>query len=186
VSNENLVGSIREMYGRVVYTHKTHEKSADILVKRADNWKLAEVLLIALTTTGIISVLFGAGSCAQIVASILSAASLLTSVYQFRFLPEQQIVAHRITARSLWLVREKLQALLCDLNGESINDTEAREQRGRLMEEVHRIYETAPQTTEEAYKKAQEALQRKEDMTFSDEEIDKFLPPAARLAGRRE
>jgi hypothetical protein len=186
VNNEGLVGSIREMFGRVVYTHKTHEKSADVLVRKADNWKLAEVVLITLTTTGVVSVWFGAGTCTQIITAILSAASLLASVYQFRFLPEQQIVAHRITARSLWLMREKLSALLCDLNDGSIADGDAREQRNRLMNELHRIYETAPQTTEAAYRKAQEGLQQKEDMTFSDEEIDKFLPPGARLAGRSQ
>jgi hypothetical protein len=34
----------------------------------------------------------------------------------------------------------------------------------------------APSTTFRAYKKAQEALQKLEDMTFTDAEIDAFLP----------
>lgn len=34
----------------------------------------------------------------------------------------------------------------------------------------------APSTTFKAYRKAQEALQKSEEMTFSDGEIDAFLP----------
>jgi hypothetical protein len=41
---------------------------------------------------------------------------------------------------------------------------------------LHSIYAGAPSTNFKAYKKAQDALKNMEDMTFSDEEIDKFLP----------
>lgn len=44
------------------------------------------------------------------------------------------------------------------------------------MTELHKVYGGAPSTTTEAYKKAQEGLQRNQDMTFTDEEIDAFLP----------
>ena len=35
-SRATLEGQLREQYGRVVYSHKTHEKCADILLKRHD------------------------------------------------------------------------------------------------------------------------------------------------------
>ncbi|EHW92744.1 hypothetical protein ECDEC11A_1805 [Escherichia coli DEC11A] len=38
------------------------------------------------------------------------------------------------------------------------------------------MYSGSPSTTFEAYKKAQDALKNKEDLTFSEEEIDAFLP----------
>lgn len=34
MDNNILEGQLRECYGRVVYTHKTHEKCADILQKK--------------------------------------------------------------------------------------------------------------------------------------------------------
>jgi hypothetical protein len=49
-------------------------------------------------------------------------------------------------------------------------------ERDNLLEELHSVYSGAPGTTYQAYKKAQVALQQLEDMTFSDEEIDAFLP----------
>jgi hypothetical protein len=51
-------------------------------------------------------------------------------------------------------------------------------ERDHLLDELHAVYSGAPSTTYQAYKKAQEALQQQEDMTFSDEEIDAFLPAA--------
>jgi hypothetical protein len=50
------------------------------------------------------------------------------------------------------------------------------EQRDQLVTRLHTIYTGAPSITFEGYKKAQEALKKLEDMTFSDAEIDAFLP----------
>jgi hypothetical protein len=48
--------------------------------------------------------------------------------------------------------------------------------RDALLKQLHSVYGGAPSTTHQAYRKAQEALQRYEDMTFTDQEIDTFLP----------
>jgi hypothetical protein len=53
---------------------------------------------------------------------------------------------------------------------------EARVQRDRLIDELHVVYTGAPSTNYKAYIEAQKALQQLEDMTFSDDEIDAFLP----------
>ena len=49
-------------------------------------------------------------------------------------------------------------------------------ERDALMEDLHVVYSNAPTTNPRAYRKAQKALKQNEDMTFSDEEIDAFLP----------
>jgi hypothetical protein len=48
--------------------------------------------------------------------------------------------------------------------------------RDELVEALHKVYSGAPSTTFQAYKKAQEALQKLDDMTFTNAEIDAFLP----------
>ena len=50
------------------------------------------------------------------------------------------------------------------------------QQRDELLNQLHTVYMGAPNTTFQAYKKAQAALQRFEDMTFTDDEIDAFFP----------
>ena len=48
--------------------------------------------------------------------------------------------------------------------------------RDELIEQLHSVYGAATGTNAEAYQKAQKALKENEDMTFSDGEIDAFLP----------
>jgi len=57
-----------------------------------------------------------------------------------------------------------------------VNHGTLQAERDDLLEELHSVYSGAPSTTYQAYKKAQEALKHLEDMTFSDDEIDAFLP----------
>jgi len=57
--NELLEAQIRECYGRVVWTHKTQEKCADILAKKNSRIKLAQIVLSVLTTTGIFIAVLG-------------------------------------------------------------------------------------------------------------------------------
>lgn len=45
-----------------------------------------------------------------------------------------------------------------------------------MVKKLHEVYRGAPGTSYKAYKAAQDALQKYEDMTFSDAEIDAFLP----------
>ena len=54
-----LEGQLRECYGRVVYSHKTHEKCADILLERQACIKLAQIIISAIVTGGIVSTFFG-------------------------------------------------------------------------------------------------------------------------------
>jgi len=56
-------------------------------------------------------------------------------------------------------------------------------ERDRLLAELHSAYGGAPSTTVKAYREAQVALQKNEDMTFSEEEIDKLLPKELRRGG---
>lgn len=58
-------------------------------------------------------------------------------------------------------------------------------QRDELQASLVAIYEAAPQTNGKAYLEAQDRLKNKEDLTFSPEEIDHFLPLSLKRAGAR-
>jgi hypothetical protein len=57
-SRRILEGQLRECYGRVVYSHKTHEKCADILLSRLAKIKLWQIILSATTTAGFLGAIF--------------------------------------------------------------------------------------------------------------------------------
>lgn len=83
---------------------------------------------------------------------------------------------HRQAANDLWLIREHYLSLLVDLRMKEKPIELLQNQRDKLVEQLHSVYGGAPSTNLKAYTKAQEALQKLEDMTFSDAEIDTFLP----------
>lgn len=98
-----------------------------------------------------------------------------------RFNPEEKTEKHRQLAKEMWYVREKYVNLMADIVGEKINDDTMTTRRNNLIEELKLIYKFAPTTSTKAYKKAQEALKINEELTFSDEEIDQFLPDELKL-----
>ncbi|ABI55739.1 SLATT domain-containing protein [Alkalilimnicola ehrlichii MLHE-1] len=171
-----LEEQIRECYGRVVYSHKTHEKCADILLSRLSSIKIAQIILSALSTAGFVSIIFGTGEVGAIAGGLVSVALLVLNGYTKDYDLGQLAQKHRQAAADLWLIREQYLSLLTDLRSNSSSEDELREKRDDLLTELHALYSGAPSTNFKAYKKAQEALKNLEDMTFSDEEIDAFLP----------
>ena len=83
---------------------------------------------------------------------------------------------HRQAAADIWLVREKYLSLLTDLRAGALSLDDIRNTRDTLLAELHASYKGAPSTDFKAYKKAQKALKELADMTFSNAEIDSFLP----------
>lgn len=171
-----LEGQLRECYGRVVYSHKTHEKCADILLTRLSRIKLWQIILSALTAGGFISTFLGSGDIGAALGITVSTALLALNAYTKNYDLGELAQKHKQAANEIWLIRESYLSLLTDLtlNSKSIEDIQA--VRDALLADLHGVYAGSPSTTYQAYSKAQDALQTKEDMTFSDEEIDAFLP----------
>lgn len=87
---------------------------------------------------------------------------------------------HRETAADIWNVRESYLSLLTDIRDSNIALADLRNRRDDLQAKLYRIYHAAPRTNAKAYQEAQDRLQNKEDLTFTDKEIDAFLPATLR------
>lgn len=171
-----LEGQLREQYGRVVYSHKTHEKCADILLLRQDRIRLSQIVLSALTTAGFVGAALGEGRLAAILGLIVSTLLLMLNSYTKKYDLGEIAQKHRQAGSDLWLIREQYLSLLVDLAMRQKPIEALQDQRDALVKKLHEVYRGAPSTNHKAYKAAQDALQRFEDMTFSDAEIDAFLP----------
>ena len=175
-SKQLLEAQIRECYGRVVWSHKTQEKCADIITKRNNQLKIAQIVLSALTTTGLVTTIFGDVIWVKIISAIFSAALLLLNTY----LKSKDLGAiaqqHSDAAADIWNIRESYLSLITDLKMDDIDIETIRKKRDRLQDRLATIYKGSPRTISEAYKEAQKALKINEEMTFSDDEIDIFLP----------
>ena len=171
-----IESQIRECFGRVVYSHKTHEKCADILLLNLSRIKIWQIILSALTTGGFIAAAFGAGQVGALIGVAISTVLLILNAYTKNYDLGELAQKHRQAAADLWLVREKYFSLLTDLRVGKSSIKSMQIQRDEILAELHTVFSGAPSTTYKAYQKAQEALQKLEDLTFSDAEIDAFLP----------
>lgn len=175
-----LESQIREIYGRVVYTHKTHEKCADVLKERNDSLKIAEIVLSALTTTSILVLIFGEGKIFQFVAALFSTLLLCLTLYSKDYNLLALAEKHKQAALDILEIREKFLSLLVDIRIGNVDIITLQEARDKLNEQLVNTYRGAPKTINKAYKIASKALQENEEFTFSNEEIDKFLPASLR------
>lgn len=178
--NKFIDSQIREIYGRVVYTHKTHEKCADVLKERSDYLKFAEIFLSAATTTSVLVVLFGDGKLFQLFAALFSTILLGLTLYSKDFNLLAIAEKHKQAALNILEIREKLLSLLIDIRIGNIEIEILQQRRDELNEELINTYRGAPKTINKAYQIASKALKENEEFTFSNEEIDKFLPESLR------
>lgn len=176
----SLEDQVRECFGRVVYTHKTHEKMADRCGGTLRHLKLAQIVLAALTASGATSSIFVDQMALKIATAVVSFCTLWISGYTKGFDPGGTAQKHRDAAASLWPIRESYLSLLTEMRMRRLTDDEAIKRRDDLQAKLAALYKGAPQTTAKAYAEAQKALQRNEDYTFSDAEIDKFVPASLR------
>ncbi|MBZ9977816.1 SLATT domain-containing protein [Mesorhizobium sp. BR-1-1-10] len=171
---------IRECFGRVIYTHKTHEKMAEACATTLQRYKLCQIAVSVLTTSGALSVVFLDQFWLKLATAVLSIVGLWASGYMKGFDPGGTAQKHRDAAANLWPVRESYLSLLTDLRMGALSEKDAAQRRDELQATLAAIYSGSPQTTYSAYKKAQEGLQKNEEYTFSDQEIDKFVPASLR------
>lgn len=177
-----LETQMREIYGRVIYTHKTHEKCAELLETRSTRIKWLEIILSASTTTSILGVVFGDGIFFQFIAALFSTALLALTLYSKDFNLSQLAERHKHAALNILEIREELLSLLVDLRIGNKDIDDLQKKRDILLTKLVQSYKGAPNTNWKAYALASKALKENEEFTFSDEEIDKFLPEALRRA----
>ncbi len=184
-SRDYIEAQLRDCYGRVVYSHKAHEKCADILLSRLSRIKLAQIILASVTTGSFISAFFGTGDVGTAIGLVVSATLLVLNAYTKDYDLGKLAQKHRQSGADLWLIREEYLSLITDLRvgDESVENVRLR--RDALLKRLHAVYAGAPSTTVRAYTEAQKALQQLEEMTFSDEEIDKLLPSRLRSTPAR-
>jgi hypothetical protein len=180
---------IRECFGRVIYTHKCHEKMAERCSTNFARAKGAQIFATALTTSGAVTVAFGKNGVLglsedflEVATAIVAIATLILTALLQDFRMAETAQQHRDAAAKLWPKRESYFSLLVDLKRMSIEVVAKR--RDELQAELAEIYATVPQTNYKAYEAAKNGLKDNEEYTFSNDEIDCFLPDSMKIASR--
>lgn len=184
-ASQKFLSVVRELYGRVAWTHKTHEKDREIWSRRVRLTRWVNVLLIGMT-----SILATAGAVANsqivfVITSIFGALSTAFVVYQLSFNPEKAEAEHRIAAKRLLHLRDQYLILIQEVMSGATPIEQLRNKLESLHREVSIVYEYAPDSSSKAYSAASVALKAKEELTLTQEEIDALLPEDLRLATKK-
>ena len=173
---------VRDSYASVVWSHKIQEKQADIYAKKFKKMETVNIGAASLTSVGIVALIFTDPLWLKLVSALISFATVYITAYFKSFDLQKFITSHKAAANKLIAVRDQYRVLLTEikLKVDSVENLLARYKE--LVEKTDAIYLEAPTTTDEAVGKASKALKIKKDNTFTDAEIDSFLP----LSLRRE
>jgi hypothetical protein len=177
-----LLDHLRFTFGHVVHRYKAHTQSAERLARLTWQIRIVELALLGGTAASATAAVLAVNGPFAMLAAALAGLSLITRAVSLALHLESRLGGHRWCAARLWLIREKYYALLSELVDGRIDLDAARERRDMLMTELHAVYEHAPLLGRWAYRTARGTLQADSEVTISDEEIDRFLPPSMRKA----
>ncbi|MDA6076428.1 SLATT domain-containing protein [Edwardsiella anguillarum] len=147
MTNEEIImeGQLRECYGRVVYSHKTHEKCADILMRNHEYIKLAHIGFSVLITGGIVTTLLSDSKAGVIISAILSTIVLFLNTYTKNYDLGELAQKHRQAAADLWVIREEYLSLLTDVRISDLPLDVIRARRDELMKNYMRHTPVPPE-----------------------------------------
>lgn len=175
-----LLDEVRQNYASVVWTHKIQEKQSDIYHEKYAKLETANILAASATSCGIVSTIFCDNIWAKIIAAVLSFVTITITAYFKSFDIKEMEKQNKEYANKFLVVRNRLLHIICDIHMKKRSVDEINVEYISIMDELNELYVSAPSTTQEAVDRASEALKVNKEYTYTDEEIDNFLPPTLR------
>lgn len=175
---EELIG---DTISSVTWTHKIHEKQADIYSRKHFIVTIVNIFVSALSTGCITWTLTNDSLLFKSLAIISSVITLSITALDFYFPTKQLSENHKKTAISLLLKREQFKYLLYKTKYRNCDQSKLEEDFEKLKQDLHSIYSNAPITTADALEAAAVALLNSKDSEFDRNKINEFLPDSLKL-----
>lgn len=113
--DKTSLSNIRELYNNVVWTHKIQEKESDILHKKQVIFNILSIILLSLTSSGILSTIFINEIALKIISAIISFVSLTISIITLSTNYDVLASQHKISALDFLCLRNDLKVFLTDI-----------------------------------------------------------------------
>lgn len=178
---QTLYSQLLDRYVKITWTHKIHEKQADIYNNTSIwNKRIIAALTVATTTSAVATVFnfCGLGSVTEVVTALLSAiSSYFILCYKDEPLDNKAKINKKYAIKCLEL-RNACESLLTDVKAKRFTTVdEIAYQRDLLEQKAISLRESGvPPTTSKAVKLAEKALKIKRDNQTSKEEISVIVP----------
>ena len=177
---DKIESSVRDTLGSVVWSHKIQEKQSDIYDGRFKWMEIAKITAASFTSVGIVSLIFTDQLWIKLVSALISFISVFVSAFFKSFDLQTMVNQHKAAANNLLIVRDDLKLLLLQIRLQKDDPIDLYKKYESTVHQLDKIYADAPKTTNKAVEMAREALNVTKDNTFSDAEIDSFLPNGLR------
>jgi len=180
--DKNNLSTVRQSFANTVFTHKVHEVASEFQGKKAFAVKIVNLVFIGLIFIFLIlQALYMANPIFSYIGIGLTVGDTIFLIVQLSFNFDEKAVQHKNFALKYMGLRDKYRELITDIMNGDISRNEIRSRRNGLQTEYQVISDLAPQTGRSEYNETQKRLNKRgivqgEDFTWSDEEIDMFLP----------
>lgn len=178
---------IRQTYANTVFTHKVLEIAAENNEHQIRNIKFINIVLVAIVLILLIlQSTYPDNLLYSYIGAGVTIAEVIFLIVQLSFAHEQQMIMCKNSALKFMQLRDKYRLLITDVMNERKPVEEILSRRDLLQSEYQVISDLSPQTGMKEYEEAQNRLNKKgivkkEQFTWSDDEIDRFLPESLRL-----
>lgn len=147
-------------YGNVEWTHKIHEKAADIY-SSVNNWLRWGQLILSFAISADVVAQLNTNSPVihwylVVCTLLLALINTITKTFDFSGRANKHIIA----ANSLWGLREDYRSFKNDILAGCYSIDDIREKRDALQAAVQEVYKTAPRTFDRAYNKANKDFEK--------------------------
>lgn len=189
--NVRLLANIRFYFAQCVFMTNCHYKAVNRLQKRKNIvsrtiifFSSVTVLVLVLQVIGLQEELQDLLNIAAFLGLILTGASLVFALFNKEDL-SMLLCNHKSVAEKYKSLRDEYMGLIEEVMSESEDEATLRGKKDALRKKYSQIGEVSPETTYKDYQRAQKALglegNSDEEFTWSNSEIDKFLPNELRI-----
>lgn len=180
------LAATRFQFAQSVFNHKIQEKAADRKFGYAKWFKFVQLFLTILVIAVLVAQATGLNNALiNIIGIVFAGVEIAFIIIDLTYGFEKQAAVHKSYALKYLDLRNKYQALIADIMA-TCGVSRINNAKRDALGEAYSMLSDAPQTTSADYGEAQQSLGTAgvsggEQYTWSDKEINKFLPPQLRF-----
>lgn len=184
----NNLSIVRQTFANTVFTHNVQEVASEFQSKKANHIRMVNIILVSIVLILLVlQTIFIETIILTYIGAGVSAGEIIFLIVQLSFNYEQRAILHKNSALKFMGLRDNYRSLITDIMNESVDTSELIKRRDTLQHQYQVISDLSPQTGSKEYTEAQKRLNKRgavsgEEFTWSDKEIDWFLPENLRIA----
>lgn len=168
-------GRFRQLYWRIIWTHKIHEKQADIYSAERKWIDVTAMMLTAISGCGILAANWLSSPPFNVIPIVVAAVAIFLDMKSHVTDYGAMVAEQRMSAERFLSLREEALDLISAAHDGALNADEASTALASFELAYEQACNDSPRTTPEAVTQAEKAL-ADGDGVATDEKIDRYLP----------